>query len=150
MDTLDNRTVGKLDLRQSQHLGDGHHSYVYLAPLTLPLHAGPTRQVEVAVKVRKSDFFSQRMLTNEAEIYAKFPCELQESTPSSPPVVPKFFGYYEPSHDLLDRYRPENGDEENASTVPTLRFVLNNISPILLLEPCGRAVKDGELSKSAK
>lgn len=90
------------------------------------------------------------MLTNEAEIYAKFPCELQESTPSSPPVVPKFFGYYEPSHDLLDRYRRENGDEENASTVPTLSFVLNNISPILLLEPCGRAVKDGELSKSAK
>lgn len=92
------------------------------------------------------------MLRNEAKIYAKFPCELQESTPSSPPVVPKFFGYYEPSCDLLDSYKREDGDEEDASTIPAperhIVWVLNNISPILLLEPCGRAVEAEELSNS--
>jgi hypothetical protein len=117
-DTLDLRTVGELDLRQSHYLGLGSHSYVYRAPLALPTCAGPTRQVEVAVKLTNSMTYKD-MLANEAKIYAKFPCELQESTPSSPPVVPKFFGYYEPSCDFVDSYKCEDGDEENAGTMRT-------------------------------
>jgi hypothetical protein len=147
-DTLDLRTVGELDLRQSHYLGLGSHSYVYRAPLALPTCAGPTRQVEVAVKLTNSMTYKD-MLANEAKIYAKFPCELQESTPSSPPVVPKFFGYYEPSCDFVDSYKCEDGDEENAGTMRThIRKLLDNISPILLLEPCGKAVEGGMLSES--
>lgn len=151
-DTLDHSAAGELDLRKGQFLGNGGHSYVYLAPLTLSSSAEPIRQVEVAVKLTNSFTFTGKdLLTNEAEIYAKFPCELQESTPSSPPVVPKFFGYYEPSCEFVDSYKCEDGDEEDAGTMRThIRKVLNNISPILLLEPCGKDVDVEKLSKSAR
>jgi hypothetical protein len=89
------------------------------------------------------------MLTNEAKIYAKFPCELQEPTPSSLPVVPKFFGYYEPSCEFVDSYKCEDVDEENAGTMRThIRKLLDSISPILLLEPCGKDLNGEKLSES--
>ncbi|KAN0135862.1 hypothetical protein V8E53_006314, partial [Lactarius tabidus] len=142
--------VGQLDLRQRQSLGKGSHSYVYLAPLTLPSCAGPTRQVEVAIKL--TNYFTYKeMLTNEAKIYAKFPWELQEPTPSSLPVVPKFFGYYEPSCEFVDSYKCEDVDEENAGTMRThIRKLLDSISPILLLEPCGKDLNGEKLSESSR
>jgi hypothetical protein len=83
------------------------------------------------------------MLENEAKIYDKFPCDLQESTPSSPPVVPKFFGYYEPSCESVDSYTSEDGNEEDARKVQedVAELLQVTISPILLLEPCGKPMK---------
>jgi hypothetical protein len=92
------------------------------------------------------------MLENEAIIYDKFPCELQQSTPSSPPIVPKFFGYYTPSCDSVDSYEGEDGDEEDTKIVQRdVRSLLlddSSISPILLLEPCGEEIKGHMLSSS--
>jgi hypothetical protein len=88
------------------------------------------------------------MLDNEAMIYDKFPCELQQSTPSSPPVVPKFFGYYTPSCDSVDSYEGE--DEEDASIVrrDVRKLLETTIGPILLLEPCGKPMNADMLSSS--
>jgi hypothetical protein len=90
------------------------------------------------------------MLKDEAMIYDKFPCELQQSTPSSPPIVPKFFGYYTPCCYSADSYKAEDGDEEDAKMVrrDVRNFLLNSISPILLLEPCGRPIDADMLSRS--
>ena len=84
------------------------------------------------------------MLEHEAEIYDKFPCELQESTPSSPPVVPKFFGYYEPSCESVYSYQGDDGDEEDAKRVQedVAKLLQVTISPILLLEHCGKPMKE--------
>jgi hypothetical protein len=90
------------------------------------------------------------MLYNEAEIYDKFPCELQESTPSSPAVVPRFYGYYEPSCESVDNYKADDVDEEDAGALRThiCEMLESFISPILLLEPCGEVVKVENLKMS--
>jgi hypothetical protein len=87
------------------------------------------------------------MLENEAKIYDKFPWELQESTPSSLPVVPKFFRYYEPSCESLDSYMGEDGNEEDARKVQedVAELLQVTISPILLLECCGKPIKDPDI-----
>ena len=48
------------------------------------------------------------MLEHEAMIYNKFPCELQQVTPSTPPIVPKLFGYYTLCCDSADTYEDEH------------------------------------------
>jgi hypothetical protein len=82
---LDHRTIGQLDLSQEeQHLGSSNHSHVFLAPLTLPPHAGGSSVCrDIAVKFARGRWEHRHMLENEAKIYDKFPWELQESTPSS-------------------------------------------------------------------
>jgi hypothetical protein len=133
--TLDHPTIGQLDLRRKQELGGGHHSHVFLAPLTLPSRAGPTNY-KVAVKVATDDLEDKRMLQKEAEMYNDFPRELQKSTRSSPPVVPRFYGYYEPSF----------GERKlNHFTEYMLGSI---ITPMLLLEPCGKEIRCKMLSKS--
>jgi hypothetical protein len=148
-----NCTVGQLDLRRKKELGNGNHSRVFLAPLTLPSYVGPTTY-EVAVKVPARSSPDMVMLGHEAEIYQKFPVELQESTPSSPPVVPKFYGYYVPAPPsiLASSYEGDDGDEEDASTVRKniCELLKPSISHILLLEPCGKQVRCKTLSKSDK
>lgn len=141
--TLDQRTTGQLDLSRRQNLGTSNHSNVFLAPLTLPSHAETYSQCgEVAVKVAKGRWEDRDMLENEAIIYDKFPCDLQESTPSSPPIVPKFFGYYVPSCESVDSYKGDDGNEEDACTVrrDVSKLLKFTVSPILMLEHCGKPV----------
>lgn len=88
------------------------------------------------------------MLEKEAIIYNKFPGELQQSTPSSVPIVPKFYGYYTPSCDSADSYKVER---PWAPFRDCLRRVVRSIietkiSPLLLLEPCGKPIKVDTLS----
>ena len=121
-------------LRISAHglLGVGHHSLVFQSALTLPLPLTantPSGEVRVAAKLAFARPGEREMLEKEAVIYNKFPKHLMETwsgynlvTPHKypvpvDPVVPKFFGYYVPA------------DEENKS-----------LSPILLLEECGKPV----------
>lgn len=93
----------------------------------------------------------KQMLVHEAKIYDKFPCELQGSTPSSQPVVPRSYGYYEPSCDSLDNYKVDDGDEELASKVQCwVHLIKSFIKPMLLLEPCGKQVEVEKLSTSNK
>jgi len=146
---LDCRTIGQLDLSQKR-LGSGNHSYVFLASFTLPSCAAPPLRGEVAVKLAKVRLKDREMLENEAKIYDEFPCELQESTASSPPAVSKFFGYYTPSCESVDSYKDDGGDEESARTVrrDVCKLLQSIISPILLLEPCGEPIKAGMPSTS--
>lgn len=150
--TLDRRTTGKLDLRRPRRLGSSNHSSVFLAPFT-PSCAAPSLCVKVAVKLAKTRSEDHEMLRNEAYIYDEFPCELQEITPSLPPIVPKFFGYYYPSCETVGSYEGDDGDEEGALTVQrdVNRLIhLDIISPILLLEPCGEPIKASSLSESSR
>jgi hypothetical protein len=150
-DILDRGTIGQLDLRRRRNLGSGNHSYVFLAPLTLPPCEGQTLRAEVAVKLTKLSCWDLDMLKTEVAMYEKFPCELQESTPSSPPVVPRFYGCYAPNGRSVDSYKDDDGDEEAASIVRThVLEVLGTISHILLLEPCGKQIKVETLSTSNK
>ncbi|KAH9953845.1 hypothetical protein BC827DRAFT_1245892 [Russula dissimulans] len=71
------------------------------------------------------------MLWNEARIYNAFPRELQEASPDGPPVVPKFYGFYTPS--VAFDY-PKVPAEDRT----TVRKMIKSISPILLLEECGK------------
>jgi hypothetical protein len=148
---LDPDTVGQLDLRLQRYVGSGNHSHVFLAPLTLPPCAGPTVPGEVAVKLSKLNWWDLDMLKTEVTIYDKFPCGLQESTPSSPPVVPRFYGSYGPDPDSADSYKDDDGDEEAASIVRAhVRDVIETVSNVLLLEPCGEPIKVKTLSTSNK
>ena len=150
---LDHGTIGQLDLRRQRYIGSGNHSYVFLAPLTLPPCTGPTRCGEVAVKLSRLRSLDQNMFSNEIRLYGMFPRELQESTPSSPPVVPQYYGVYEPVYDdyTVGHYKDDDGDEEAASIVRThVSKMLEMISHILLLEPCGEPIKVETLSTSNK
>jgi hypothetical protein len=144
------RTIGQLDLSMGQRLGSSNHSYVFLALLTLPSGAAPSLRGQAVIKLAKGNRMDREMLENEAKIYDKFPCELQQSTPSSPPIVPKFFGYYTPSCDSVDSYKDIDGDEENTRIVrrDVRKLLGTTISPILLLEPCGEEIEADMLSCS--
>ncbi|KAF8268121.1 hypothetical protein EI94DRAFT_1800879 [Lactarius quietus] len=124
---LDHRTIGQLDLSQQRHLGTSNHS-----PCTTHTPVGCW-----AISV------DRYMLENEAKIYDKFPSELQEFTPSSVPIVPKFFGYYEPSCESVDNYKSDDGNEEDAKRVreDVLKLLQITVSPILLIESCGKPIK---------
>ena len=149
--TLERRLIGHLDLGRKEKLGDGSHSHVYLAPLSLQTCAGQSLRCDIAVKIARYRY-EKAMFVKEARIYDKFPCELQESTPLSTPVVPRFYGYYEPSCESADSYKGDDGDEEDASTVRqhVREFLGSTISPMLLLEPCGEQIDVGMLSQSNK
>ncbi|KAH8985778.1 hypothetical protein EDB86DRAFT_2323457 [Lactarius hatsudake] len=143
--TSDCRTIGQLEFGGfgKQRLGSGFHSNVFLALFTLLSCAVSSLHGEVAVKLAKGHWADREMLENEAEVYNKFPCELQESTPSSPGVVPKFFGYYSPSCESVDSYKGDDGDEGGAKAVrrDVCKLLRSATSPILLLEHCGKSIK---------
>ena len=139
---IDDRCIiGNLDLSQGKCIDDSNHAYVAFASLSLPHREAPSLHGEVAVKLAKENCRDRRMLEDEAKIYHKFPCELQQCTPELPPVVPKFYGYYVPSWDSADHYR--DADEEDAKAVRRdVRELLRTaVSPILLLEPCGQPIR---------
>ncbi|KAH9029965.1 hypothetical protein EDB85DRAFT_1964782 [Lactarius pseudohatsudake] len=154
--TLDCRKIGQLEFGGfgKQRLGSGFHSNVFLASFTLPTllsSAAPSLHGDIAVKLAKACRADREMLENEAEVYDKFPCELQESTPSLPPVVPKFFGYYTPSCESVDSYKGDDEDEGGARAVraDVCKLLQSATSPILLVELCGKPIKTNMPSRAS-
>jgi len=83
---------GWINLQCAHHLGNGSHSDVIREYLVLPCTGTAPGQVDpIAVKLARSDV---DMLWTEAKIYNAFPRALQEGSPHTPPVVPKFYGFY--------------------------------------------------------
>ena len=135
--------VAHLYLHRKNRFGMGHHSLVYRAPLSLPppLSAQSRNgKVSVTVKLAMNNDEDREMLRHEGSIYNKFPKHMSEDwcgynmikpirqpVPVGP-VVPKFYGLYEPVGD--DERYPYNEDW----------------SPILLVEECGTPIEPGELS----
>jgi hypothetical protein len=141
--------TGQLDLRCSDTLGIGHHSRVFLAPLTFPSTTpSPSVRGAVAAKLSKPHRDARKMLLNEAKIYSAFPHDLQGG---DVPVVPKFYGYYTPYIEESDWVNNENGsgnvdkDEWTREMMPECMM-----TPILLLEACGKAVRTCSLSDSGR
>ncbi|KAI0290149.1 hypothetical protein BC826DRAFT_1028346 [Russula brevipes] len=139
---------GQLDLRCSKYLGSGNHSKVVLAPLTLPsTAAAPSVRGAVAVKLAREGRSERDMLLNEAKIYNAFASSLHEGCYSHGlPIVPKFYGYYVPSLGTL-KYDDDKLTEEDWKTVQQL---LRHITPILLLEPCGKQIDPDRLSSESR
>ena len=141
--------TGQLDLRRSDSLGVGHHSKVFLAPLTFP-STTPRQSVRGAVAVKLSDprDGEREMLLNEAKIYNAFPRDLQRG---DVPVVPKFYGCYSPYIKGSDW--DDNGEGNgNLDKEEWTREMMPKcmITPILLLEACGKAVRTRSLSHSGR
>jgi hypothetical protein len=130
-----------LNLDSSPLIGIGHHSNVYRAVITLPegLSARtPTGQVTVVAKTAFPRSEARSLLRNEGKIYDKMPrhmseewCGLNMVPPLAAPVpvgpiAPKFYGFYVPTS--------ANGKH------------WEELSPILLMEECGRPVKPKNLT----
>ena len=77
------------------------------------------------------------MLLEEAKVYNAFPRDLHDSDVL---VVPKFYGYYAPSSEAFDR--DDSGDDYGVDEEEwkSVRRVIKEIAPILLLEACGKQV----------
>ena len=154
--------VAHLHLHTANRLGRGNHSYVYRAPLTLPLPLSArshTGQCTVATKLALPHCTAHALLANEGMVYSELPRHTQEeycgfniAPPCNYPIpvgaiVPKFYGYYVPvgeNGEVLDGYdskRVERGecDEEEQCDG---RWA----SPILLMEECGEPVKPEKFS----
>ncbi|KAI0688990.1 hypothetical protein BC835DRAFT_1229317, partial [Cytidiella melzeri] len=136
--------VAHLYLHQNNRFGVGHHSLVYRAPLELPppLSARSRNgRVTVAAKIAMLGGSERAMLENEAKIYDEMPKHMFEDwcgynlvTPVPHPVpvgpvLPKFYGYYEPVKNA--QYRDRS-------------------SPILLLEECGEPIEPHKLTLDQK
>jgi hypothetical protein len=100
----------------------GNHSVVHRAALRLPVPLSarsPTGEVTVAAKTGFSNEEARRLLLNEGKIYGAFPKHLQEDwcgmnlvAPITHPVpvhavVPKFYGYYVPVREDVEREKQE-------------------------------------------
>ena len=79
-DTLPPRRVAQLHLANHNQIGNGSHSTVFRAPLTLPLKAGSqvAKRVRVVAKTPAPDCGSHRQLHQEARMYHAFPRTLYE------------------------------------------------------------------------
>jgi hypothetical protein len=144
-------TTGRLDLRCSKPLGEGHHSYVILAPLTLPsTPPAPSICGTVAVKMAKFETSQREMLRNEAKIYNAFPRQLQEGSSNAPPIVPKFYGYYVPSLKAFHSTACDKFPEEERVHIGAIRKIIQQMTPILLLESCGKQVCPQDLSSKTR
>lgn len=142
-------TIGQLDLRYFENLGYGSHSEVGIAPLTLPsTAAAPSIRGAVAVKLAYRERSERDMLLHEAKIYNAFPRELQEGGLHVPPIVPKFYGYYVPSLEEFDSYCDK--DKLSDADRDFIRCFIMGLTPILLLEPCGRSIRAQELPEAER
>ncbi|KAI0090881.1 hypothetical protein BDY19DRAFT_938093 [Irpex rosettiformis] len=136
-------TIAHLYLHQKNRLGVGNHSLVYRSPLALPPPLSAQSRngnVVVTAKLAMYNQEDRQMLRHEAMIYDKMPKHMSEDwcgynliapilqpVPVGP-VVPKFFGLYEPVGD--DKRYPYK----------------RQWSPILLMEECGKPVNPKRLS----
>ncbi|KAH8079408.1 hypothetical protein BXZ70DRAFT_1012604 [Cristinia sonorae] len=150
-----------LYMHSSNRLGTGHHSHVYLTPLTLPAPlttftssapaaASRPGTVLVAAKVAIQQRTARSLLSAEAKTYSEFPQHLSEeycglhllspfmrTLAPSCAVVPKFYGYYVP----VVVEKKDGGEEEGW---------WQKRSPILLLEDCGTPIKAGQLTRDER
>jgi hypothetical protein len=85
----------------------------------------------VAVKLSKQKINECEMLLKEGKIYNLFPHDLQGG---DLPVVPKFYGCYKPCIDVS--YGTNDRNVSEAREIMSWCMTV----PILLLEPCGKAV----------
>jgi len=100
----------------------------------------------VAVKLAMEEDSERKMLLNEAKIYNAFPQMLQEGSSHAPPTVPKFYGYYVPSLEAFDGYADDAKFSEKEREY--IRTMLEYITPILLLEACGKEICARALSST--
>lgn len=100
----------------------------------------------VAVKLATEDDSEREMLLNEAKIYNAFPREMQEGSSDTPPIVPKFYGYYVPSLEGFDGYADDAKFSKKERE--RIRTMLEYITPILLLEACGKEIRTWALSST--
>lgn len=146
-----------LYLRPSHRIGVGHHSHVYLSPLTLPSplttytsSSSRPGTVLVAAKLAIQQRNARKLLDAEAATYNEFPphmsdeyCGVHLLSPfvrtlvPSAALVPKFFGYYVPVY--------EEGDKR--SDKGKLRYPWQKRSPILLMEDCGKPIAAEDLDR---
>ncbi|KAF7334500.1 hypothetical protein MVEN_02279500 [Mycena venus] len=117
-----NLRIAHLNLSSAPCLGVGNHSAVFRAGLRLPYPLSarsPTGEVTVAAKTGFSGDEARKLLSNEGKIYGAFPKHLQEDwcglnlvAPITHPVpvhavVPKFYGYYVPVMEDVERAKQE-------------------------------------------
>ncbi|KAK7018420.1 hypothetical protein R3P38DRAFT_2539238 [Favolaschia claudopus] len=117
-----NLRIAHLNLSCAPTLGTGNHSAVFRANLRLPhpLSArSSTGEVTVAAKTGYPGDQARELLSNEGKIYSGFPKHLQEDwcgynlvAPIAHPVpvgavVPKFYGYYVPVMEDVEREKQE-------------------------------------------
>ncbi|KAK7017626.1 hypothetical protein R3P38DRAFT_3559692 [Favolaschia claudopus] len=117
-----NLRIAYLNLSCAPTLGTGNHSAVFRANLRLPqpLSArSSTGEVTVAAKTGYPGDQARELLSNEGKIYSGFPKHLQEDwcgynlvAPIAHPVpvgavVPKFYGYYVPVMEDVEREKQE-------------------------------------------
>ena len=134
--------TAELSLDPAQAIGIGNHSRVYRATLTLPKGLSartPDGKVTVVAKVAFNHVEDRYLLHNEARIFSSFPenmsqewCGLNVVPPLSwpvpvGPVVPKLYGYYMPTGEYKD-----------------------TLSPILLMEECGKPINLRYLTSEQK
>ncbi|KAH9903246.1 hypothetical protein C8Q73DRAFT_751029 [Cubamyces lactineus] len=149
--------VAHLHLKQENRLGQGNHSFVYQAPLTLPspLSAySPTGQVTVAAKLAFPRYSAHALLHNEARAYSAFPEHAQHEycgyniippcyfPVPVVPIAPKFYGFYLPvdkDGKFVDELALHEKEHRRYSGGESGRVPW--ISPILLMEECGEPVK---------
>ncbi|KAI0658069.1 hypothetical protein C8Q70DRAFT_918023 [Cubamyces menziesii] len=149
--------VAHLHLRQKSRLGRGNHSFVYHAPLTLPppLSAySPTGQVTVAAKLAFPCCSAHALLHNEARAYSALPEDAQHEycgyniippcyfPVPVVPIAPKFYGFYLPvdkDGKFMDEFALHEKEHRRCPGGDSCRVPW--ISPILLMEECGKPVK---------
>lgn len=121
-DPSTNLRIAHLNLSGAPFLGVGNHSVVHRAALRLPRPLGarsPTGEVTVAAKTGFPGSEARQLLLNEGKIYGAFPAHLMEDwcglnlvAPITHPVpvhavVPKFYGYYVPVREDIEREKQE-------------------------------------------
>ncbi|KAL4253255.1 hypothetical protein ABKN59_004756 [Abortiporus biennis] len=171
----DNRTasenVAHLYLHPKNRLGSGNHSYVHKAPLTLPSPLSAFSRngnVTVAAKTAYPRTSALELLENEGKIYSEFDTSLMEDwcgynlvTPVKypvpvGPVVPKFYGYYVTEDVATDAVSESTEKEDAQSGVESDSEIDSEteqaaphhypLSPILLMEECGKPVEPHKFS----
>ncbi|KDQ10306.1 hypothetical protein BOTBODRAFT_36409, partial [Botryobasidium botryosum FD-172 SS1] len=146
---IDETRVAHLYLSRDHPLGTGHSAAVWRAELELPGQGelGAGQRFTVAAKIADGSFVADQHLRNEARMYSLFPEHLSQEwagfvvippvyypVPVGP-VVPHFYGLYQPEQRLAYPSPDAEGDE------PRL---------LMLIEECGKPIEKTNLSSSAK
>ncbi|KAJ4002308.1 hypothetical protein F5050DRAFT_1544809, partial [Lentinula boryana] len=155
-----NRNIAYLNLSSAPVLGTGHHSIVYRGALQLPsplsnLSLNPC--VSVATKMAFIRGEERELIEQEGRAYNAFPEYLKTSysgynlvPPIAHPVpaaacVPKFFGYYVPVNEANEAKLQEVNER---SRIEERRW--QPISPLLLVEECGKDIVASELTRDER
>ncbi|KAJ7704152.1 hypothetical protein B0H16DRAFT_1346916 [Mycena metata] len=156
-----NLRIAHLNMSSAPCLGVGNHSSVHRAALRLPIPLSarsPTGEVTVAAKTGFSNEEARRLLHNEGKMYDAFPKHLQEDwcglnlvAPITHPVpvgavVPKFYGYYVPVREDVEREKQEAVRAEKKAQNDPGHKAWERLSPILLLQECGSPITPGNFS----